>query len=1181
MMHNKPPGESASSPENVVFLDSSSLLSSHSQKSNSVESSAPSPSSKPDPFHVDGGTTVKSGGMPMSAWQSNAAELAKILPGKQLGIYLIEEALGTGGMAAVFRAVDPHLDRMVALKILPPILAAQQEHVQRFEREAKVAAQLEHDNVARVHYYGQDQGLHFIVYEFIEGLNLREMLDQQGGRLNPQVAINYMTQAARGLAHSASRGITHRDVKPSNLVITPVGMVKLVDLGLARNNSTDDTDGLTQSGATLGTFDYLSPEQAIDPRLADVRSDIYSLGCTFYHALTGIPPVPEGTAARKLHSHQTELPRDPRELNPEISDNLVNVLSRMMAKRPEDRYQKADDLVKDLENLSERRAKVVIPQQPEDSQHGSVNFSWIGSFLGLFIILAGLFGYDAWNSPGAKGRDDSSISARYTSSAVIHSPMEKEGLVEAKETVESPFVVEVESTSELLQALKRPGGGTIYLKKALYEINGSDPLVIRNSEWTIRPVDGNTSTIRLLESTTNPLFEVTTGILRLHQLKLELTHPESIGILAYDASQIRVHQCEFIRKPKGASTVFGSALTPRPFIQLKNSHPGSAGTSSLEVNGTLWHASSGIGVSLEMPGYLQFDECWIAPQNQFVTLAALAQASDKRLINLRQTTITQPADTCFRVMGSSPVRLEVDRCLFSRINAASINNSDESSWLVMEEGSNIDLHSNNSIFYRQHAFCSVQKDSKNRAILAKDWQQLRQAVARFHDDGSTIINRSPWLENRPWQRYLETHLLSSLALKKEYSHVGPDSLLGQPVKVNSLASRESSEVPLTRGNRTLVVDGVGEELGSFSTLNSALGSITNEEETTILLQLQGIVPIKPAEVGNSRVIIKAQDGFRPELTFHRDTVAGPDGEAHLFRIHDGEILLEGLRLRLEPLRDPAKTLSLVSLTGAGKCRLKDSIVTMKGTGIFNATVCTVVDPTGMMSPLNAKAARATHARIECVDTIIRGSGQVLYVQTSRPFLASLLQTAVALDGVLFSIEGNRSDMTMPSEVAQLQLDRCTCYSSKGIVQLRASASMPQMLALRCQPTQSILAVGDGQPMIRMDVQLSDDDLKRKLFWQGKRNCYVGSGSFLTIQQLDQNSMATSYDAALWSELWGNEDEQALFLKTLPITGLLRQTYLSDWDANEFLIKTEQSTSMGLRDLGIPVDSMPRSNAPTP
>src|SRR5205085_10082929 len=150
---------------------------------------------------------------------------------------------------------------------------------------------------------------------------------------------HYLLQIATGLAHAASRGVVHRDIKPSNIIITPSGRAKLVDMGLARSLGTLDKRQLTQSGVTLGTFDYISPEQALEPRDADVRSDIYSLGCTFYHMLHGQPPVPEGTAARKLQHHQHVKPTDPRELVGGLPDAVVAVLGRMMAKRPQDRYQ--------------------------------------------------------------------------------------------------------------------------------------------------------------------------------------------------------------------------------------------------------------------------------------------------------------------------------------------------------------------------------------------------------------------------------------------------------------------------------------------------------------------------------------------------------------------------------------------------------------------------------------------------------------------------------------------------------------------------------------------------------------------------------------------------------------------------------------------------------------------------
>ena len=272
----------------------------------------------------------------------------RILPGERLGHFELLQYVGGGGMGKVFRALDTRLARNVALKILSPEHAADRETVLRFQNEAQSAARLDHDNIARVYYVGEDRGLHYIVFEFIEGVNIRDLVDSKGP-LPLAEAVSYTLQVADALAHAAERNVVHRDIKPSNLLITPAGQAKLIDMGLARLREVDAAAAdLTASGVTLGTFDYISPEQARDPRNADVRSDIYSLGCTFFFMLTGRPPFLGGTMLQKLLQHQADQPPELRQFRPELPDDVNRILRKMLAKDPRRRYASPLELVNDL-----------------------------------------------------------------------------------------------------------------------------------------------------------------------------------------------------------------------------------------------------------------------------------------------------------------------------------------------------------------------------------------------------------------------------------------------------------------------------------------------------------------------------------------------------------------------------------------------------------------------------------------------------------------------------------------------------------------------------------------------------------------------------------------------------------------------------------------------------------------
>ena len=282
--------------------------------------------------------------------------------GVRLAHFEIRQRLGAGGMGAVFLALDLELARDVALKILHPGPSRDPSLVARFRNEARACAQLNHDNIARVFYAGAQDGLYFIAYEFASGRTIRDLILERG-RLTVAEAVNYAIQVTLALNHISAAGIVHRDIKPSNIMLTDSGRVKVVDLGLARRDMDDSIGEITVAGTTLGTFDYIAPEQARDPRNADVRSDIYSLGCTIYHMVTGQPPYPEGTALQKLLDHQGKAPPDPRLINARVPAELAAIVRRMMANVPEQRYQAASLLLSDLMQLAVRLGLQSVPAE--------------------------------------------------------------------------------------------------------------------------------------------------------------------------------------------------------------------------------------------------------------------------------------------------------------------------------------------------------------------------------------------------------------------------------------------------------------------------------------------------------------------------------------------------------------------------------------------------------------------------------------------------------------------------------------------------------------------------------------------------------------------------------------------------------------------------------------------------
>jgi serine/threonine-protein kinase len=268
--------------------------------------------------------------------------------------YKILGKLGAGAMAIVYKAKQLSLDRIVAIKILPSRFSENPDYVQRFYKEGKAAAKLNHNNIVAAYDVGEAGGYHYFVMEYVEGKTLYEDLSK-GKVFSEKEAIDIITQVARALAHAHARGLIHRDVKPKNIMINSAGIVKLADLGLARDAS-DVQMAKSEAGKAFGTPYYISPEQIRGEIDTDARSDIYSLGATLYHIVTGKVPFEASTPAEVMKKHLREPLVPPDHINTSLSAGISEVIEVMMAKHKQDRYVSAEELLVDLDAVSRGEA---------------------------------------------------------------------------------------------------------------------------------------------------------------------------------------------------------------------------------------------------------------------------------------------------------------------------------------------------------------------------------------------------------------------------------------------------------------------------------------------------------------------------------------------------------------------------------------------------------------------------------------------------------------------------------------------------------------------------------------------------------------------------------------------------------------------------------------------------------
>jgi serine/threonine-protein kinase len=327
------------------------------------------------------------------------AEADAALPMERFGDYKLLAKLGEGGMGAVYKAEEVLASRIVALKVLRKNLAGNKSFVERFEREAKLAGALNHPNIVTCHVAGMTHGIQFLAMEFVDGETLTARLKRNGGKLLEKEALSITRDIARGLAHAHVAGIVHRDIKPDNILLGKDGAVKLSDFGTAK--SFLDEDSLSRTGQVIGTPNYISPEQVRADKNIDHRADLYSLGGTLYHVLTGRLPFHAPSVMQIMKAHLDEELENPQDVNPDLSDGAVQIVVKLMAKSPDKRYQSAKELVEDIDAvlggatpskaaIGEHESSIRAPRRRKKKKAqaaGCMGVLVIAAVVGLIVLL--------------------------------------------------------------------------------------------------------------------------------------------------------------------------------------------------------------------------------------------------------------------------------------------------------------------------------------------------------------------------------------------------------------------------------------------------------------------------------------------------------------------------------------------------------------------------------------------------------------------------------------------------------------------------------------------------------------------------------------------------------------------------------------------------------------------------
>jgi hypothetical protein len=1065
--------------------------------------------------------------------------------GRILAHFELLDPIGVGGMAAVIRARDKQLDRIVALKILPPEMAVDPEHVKRFHQEARAAAKLDHENIARVYFCGEDQKLHFIAFEFVEGQNLRTLLERRGRLLVPE-SVHYLLQIATGLAHAASRGVVHRDIKPSNIIITPSGRAKLVDMGLARSLAPHDDRQLTQSGVTLGTFDYISPEQALEPRDADVRSDIYSLGCTFYHMLTGQPPVPEGTAAKKLHHHQHIAPLDPRQINRDIPDEVAAILQRMMAKDPKDRYQRAEHLVQHSLQAAQKLGGVDVPDgllfvdaplpSPPRKRPLLLGGIAVGA-LALFVLIVSLAAPRMPALPLVKSKGGQAAVKDDGGSRVVNPG-------NAKEQPDVLDKVTVSTEKQLADALAEDRTARIIVANdlqlneatVLYRGSGKRTVVIESDANLDKP-----ATIKLMHPRDEePMpfgagIAVDSGKLVFRNLHFDIEAMETprtlVAGIVVKGGHVTFDGCTFTQQTPSEDWTARQDLVPIASVAAWDVGPDNLDRRPPLSFRKCWFAGGQAALSIKGKARVEHANCAFGPH---ATLFHLwGQDKDRNdeaellLTNVSAYVVEGPV---FRLDDNVSCRLDVQYSLFScPVNAAMRDHADlirQTSPTVRGvryDGKHNVYHNLTSFWARPNA-----KDQMDEAT----WDVFKTRVAQNAgtDATSIVLSVDPWQNAEGDERKMfrvKTDLAELRRPDQKSRPIGVEECAWGRVYSGPLGSLDPktpdaiAKLPSQPPQGERWVDPLGKQGGRIhKKLESALSEA--EAGDLILIKHNGPLPIEPSKLTDKRGI-----KLRPFPDCHPILVLGKsvDRDAALFQLHKCQLEFEQLEITLHA-DDNRRSLSVVNLGDQSVCQFKQCVLTLDGSANPSADldVVTMLDPREMMTPVVDLGQKP---EIHIISCLVRGKGDLVSVRASRAFDLDVDKSLICLTGSVLVCKAATGDAMLLDAKANVKLTRTTTYLTEPLLLESSATKSGRGLAFAQVESNGCLFVSAaGKPLVRLEGPEGEMQMKKLLAWTGAMNALAGFDKILDAPGGDGGA-ATAYYADDWKRFTEAADTRIL------------------------------------------------------